>query len=100
MRSYPALRMTAMLIKVATGIGAVLGLISSPFMMTEGFLFGLLSLVGTFAATLLMWASAELILVFANMGEDVSRLVELEEKEAPARQGSPAYAAAPPAMGG
>jgi hypothetical protein len=81
MRSYPALETIAGLMKISTVIFGILGGYTSFAMMTQKSwigttnpLPGLMALIGTASLCLIMWAASEIILVFVNMGEDISKL--------------------------
>lgn len=79
-RSYPALRVLAVLLKIATGIGALGGLIAGIDAASgagsggAGFFTFLAFLLLTALICVVIWASAELLLLFANMGEDIGKM--------------------------
>lgn len=85
MRTYPALRTIASLIKIltilgvivglASIVGAIIGAASAGANTTVSGLAVFAQTVGLALGALLGWASAELLLVFANAGEDVASIL-------------------------
>lgn len=88
MRSYPALRTVAFLIKILAVLGvagaflvaaAAGALSSSSDEPGVGIAIAIYAIGGALFGGLFAWATAELLLVFANMGEDIGRLVQLAD---------------------
>lgn len=82
MRHYPALRTIASVIKVVTVIACISSFYFSCSMAAEGgpgLATAALSVLGTAIAALFSWALAEIILVFVNMGEDISKMLGGQE---------------------
>lgn len=81
MKNYPALNAITSMIKVfaiSTGILGTIGLIIMVQNYTfekNTFLYAVFSLMGIVAIFLILWACAEIILVFVNISEDVSKIV-------------------------
>ncbi len=76
MRSYPALITISTIIKICSGLIAIGGIIVGFTVVNKESTLGILIIIGVAYHSLLILALAEIIAVFAYLGEDVSWLRE------------------------